>query len=444
MDGYLSVSMAQPTTSDEAMQIVLVRPVPVEGTLLGLVIDPSGVPVPEARVSLGNTTTVSDAEGRFTIDMEAAGRNHEVIAMKRGYLPGTHELRDWQGDFRAADQPFATVRLGGQPLSITGQLTDFQGQPMEGAKVWVADPVVFGASELGLISVEGYLSGGFTVAELRTRFMRGTELLKSREEILDENPTAKWSWVKTDTSGRFTLDGLQDRPYNIAALMPDSLVRVDGGPFPAGITNAHLVVLAGAALPIVAGQVTNRRGMPVPGVQILTICDTLSLNRVTYTADGRRRSHGSGRSENGPSTVTDQDGRFRFENVGATLVYLTLTGDKIMPTAFGRPDGIVATGLPVDNLSIQVSLRLHMRVELDDRDLADEVRALNAEGQTINLSIISGGGIDSYDRVSLFEGRSEVLSVPESVTTLILYKNGEEVREIPVLLEPGDVNVIRG
>ena len=119
------------------------------------------------------------------------------------------------------------------------------------------------------------------------------------------------------------------------------------------------------------------------------------------------------------------------------------SGEFTSPTS-RQLSGLAAVGQPVDNLVIQVSLRLHVRFELSDQDLADRVGALNAEGRRINLSIMSGGGVDSYDRVPLREGRSQVLSVPESVTTLVLFKDGEEVRRISVLLEPGEVNVIRG
>ena len=444
MDGYLPISMDQPAASDETMRIVLDKPAPVEGSLQGLVVDPVGVPVGDARVSLGTATTVSDPSGRFIIDMQAAGKNHELIAMKRGYLPGTHRLLEWEEEFRAADQAFATVRLGEPPLQIFGQLVDDQGAPVAGAQIWAADPTVFGDLQegLGLISVEGYLSGGMTVGEMMTRFAPDGVPTMPVEQILKETPTAKWSWVKTDADGRFDLGGLLDRPYRLSALLPNTLVRVDGGPFPAGMAGVRMVVPAAAVLPVVAGRVTSRAGAPVAGVRVRTVCDTLDLERVTYTVDGRRRTRGSGRSETGRSTVTDAQGRFRFEDVGAQRVYLTLESEEIMPRSFGKA-GLLTADTPVADLVISVSLRFHVQIELADPETADQVGAMGADGESINLLIMSGDGVDSMDRFRLFEGRSEVLSAPESVTTLVLFKDGEEVRRIPVNLVPGDVNVIR-
>ena len=86
---------------------------------------------------------------------------------------------------------------------------------------------------------------------------------------------------------------------------------------------------------------------------------------------------------------------------------------------YARPSG----GWP----SWPVSLRLHLRVDLTDPDLADQVGALDADDRRVNLSIMSGMEFDTFDRLRLHDGRSEVLSAPERVTTLVLYKAGEEV-----------------
>lgn len=469
-EGYLPHSMPQPTNSDTAMQVVLHQPTPVEGSLLGQVVDVAGIAVADARVSLGDATAVSGADGRFAIDMQQAGRNRQLVAMKRGHLPGRYELSEWEGAFQAADQPFALVRLGAEPLSISGELVDARGRPLAGAKIWAADPTVFGnlREGFGLVAVEGFLSGGLTVGELRSRFLpHGGEPTPGMvEQVLAENPTAKWGWVKTDAQGRFRLGGLLDREYTISAMLPDSLARVDAGPFPAGMTQARVVMPEGVVVPRIAGQVVGRRGTPVSGVRVKLVCDTVELERVTYNSEGRRRYHGSGRSEEGRSTVTDAEGRFELTDVGADHVYLSLSGDKIMPQSFGQPRpgsggervwmgemdgegapasrGLADVGQPLDNLTVPVTLRLHLRVDLHERELADQVGAVDDAGNRINLWMMSGSEVETMDKFRLHEGRSEVLSAPEDVAMLVLFREGIEVRRVPVLLEPGKVNVVRG
>ena len=60
------------------------------------------------------------------------------------------------------------------------------------------------------------------------------------------------------------------------------------------------------------------------------------------------------------------------------------------------------------------------------------------------MSVLTSDGGDTMSSFPLHQGRSQVLAAPERITTLLLWKDGEEVRRIPLALEPGEVNVIRG
>ncbi|MCR9245071.1 MAG: sigma-70 family RNA polymerase sigma factor [bacterium] len=453
--GYLATELPQPDRSSSAIRVTLTRPVPVPGSITGQVVDAAGAPVEQAHVSLGGAVTMSGEQGRFLFDMGEAGREREVLAMKRGYLPGRATLAAWEGEFDSSAQPFVTVALGGEPLAISGLVVDARRRPLADAKVWVVDPTVFGSlpEGLGLIAVEGYLGGGLTRAELWERFTQHGRPTMSVDRILDTNPTAKWNWVRTDASGRFTLTGLLNREYTVAALVPDTLVTIVGGPIYAGTDHAVLMAAAEATVARVAGRVVSSAGQPVPEVRVQLLRDTLLLRREVVGTDGRKRRGSSGRSQPGRSVVTDESGRFEFRDVGTNGVYLALSGDQIMPTAFGRDgeqppelrgaQGLAAVDQPLDALEVRVSLRLHLRVELADAEFADRVSAVDAAGKRISLWVISGDGVDRLSQFPLHDGRSEVLSAPESVTTVVLHKQGREVRRIPVALVPGQVNVVR-
>lgn len=450
--GYLPVELAQPDDSRDGLEFVLRRPEPVAGSLQGQVLDLLGRPAVDAHVALGPAATRTDESGRFVFPVAEIDGNSELIAMKRGHLPGRATVP------AALESAFVTVRLGDRPLSIHGVVYDADRRPLAGAKVWIADPTPFGAlpGGLGLIALEGYLAGGLLRSELWERFTENGRPTQPVERILDENPTAKWAWTRTDASGQFRLDGLESRDYTIAAMAPDSLVRVVAGPFPAGSTNAILQVQDGAVAARVAGQVVSKAGVPVAGVRVQLASDTVLLEQTYIDATGRASRRSSGRSQPGGAVTTDEAGRFAFEGVGTDGVYLTLSGDPIMPRSFARkgeqpPRLGERTGLAVcraprglDDLRIEVTRRMHLRVELVDPTFADAVGARDEAGGRVRLWKIAADGQDTMTRFPLFDGRSGVLSAPESVTTIVLYQEGVVVREVPVTLVAGEVAVISG
>src|SRR6185295_3299163 len=92
IDGYQPTTVPCPTVSDRGIVITLKRPeLKLQGALRGQVLDAKGTGVPEARVALGLTSTLCDAQGMFAIDLGRSVTADKITAVKAGHLPGFME-----------------------------------------------------------------------------------------------------------------------------------------------------------------------------------------------------------------------------------------------------------------------------------------------------------------------------------------------------------------
>lgn len=309
---------------------------------------------------------------------------------------------------------------------------------MADAKVWVANPHPFGRLDGGMVSVEGWLGGGLSMAELRERFVVDGVPVQPIGEILRDHPTAAWGWVRTDAAGAFEIGGLLPQDYELAVMQDGSLARADAGPFRAG-TRGVLVRLPRVVVhPVVAGRVVSRGGEPVPGVQVRAQCDPV---RLPYETGGASTMHAAG-----VATGTDAEGRFRLERVGAERVYLRLDGERIVPLEYGRgvAGGVTAVdGDPPDDLTIVVSLRVHVRIEFADPLEADEMVALDADGQVRPIDVFEANGRTTTSSLRFRLGRTPVMVLTDDVTAIRLRKAGRDLRTVAVVLRPGEVNELR-
>jgi hypothetical protein len=98
-------------------QIVLVRHVTQAAQLHGLVLDSTGVPVPNALVELGPTplVTVTAHDGAFAFSRVAPG-DHELRVRRLGYHPATSAVHLVEGDVSVAP---IVVTLEPTPVPLT-------------------------------------------------------------------------------------------------------------------------------------------------------------------------------------------------------------------------------------------------------------------------------------------------------------------------------------
>ena len=403
--GFSPTTIAAPERSRDDLRVELRRPAGGADTLDGLVVDASGQPASGAHVSLGFAETVSGDDGRFRLDLASARGARRLVAAKVGHLPALLDLPD--------DEKVPTVRLelGSAPLQIAGIVTDADGKPLAGVRVWPKSPTVFGRVDGRFASVEGFLA--------------------QREQ-------ASWNVVDTGEDGSFTLDGMLERDYELVAMVPDDLILVDAGPFAAGSRNVQIVIPDRAAYPVVKGRVVSRFNTPVPGVSVAAVCDA---NRLAFETGGASTQHAGGRR-----VLTDKDGRFELRGVGRNRVYLETRGASIVQKSFGRGlDGgfLEAVTGPETDLRLVVNLRVHIRVELADPTEADQLSVLDADNERVILHRIQGGSTRSNFEFPLTDGRSDTLATSDAVQTLVLRKDGEVVRRVPITPTPGDVYVVR-
>src|SRR5687768_4627316 len=110
------------------------------GTIRGRVVNQSGRPLPNARISLRrwglmepeSIHTTTDREGKF----EVSGLqpvNYQIFAYLEGYVPLLRDLDDTQpAAYRAGDSVTLVLTKGGV---ITGTVTNQAGEPIVGLNV---------------------------------------------------------------------------------------------------------------------------------------------------------------------------------------------------------------------------------------------------------------------------------------------------------------------
>ena len=136
---------------------------------------------------------------------------------------------------------------------------------------------------------------------------------------------------------------------------------------------------------------------------------------------------------------TDEEGRFEFKNVAAPITHARVHGPDLDLDNYPLID---ETG-DLEELELVVARRCHVRVELLDPSEADEFGLLGDSGEPSMLTTFRGNLGWSSPRTSLASGQSETLTASEAARTLVLYKDGVEVRRVEIQLEPGDVNVLQ-
>jgi hypothetical protein len=439
LEGWLGRLESAPPFASQGIEIVMRRPRAAPGSVSGQVVDADGALVADARIALGTSGATSDEQGAFTIQVPEGGVQTPWMAVKRGYLPAVEPASPAVQSGRADGTEFVLLKLGPPPRAIEGRVVDAHGEPVPGIRVWAADPTFFGRVEEVASHVEGLLAGAATRSDLE-KILSSLGPGADPQALLSETPSVFWSFVKTDSAGRFRLEGLLDREYRLAAMDPETLLRVESGPVPAGRKNVEIRIDGDSVWARVSGRVVSSSGTPVPGVTVMPMCDVITARE---SANSRSTLHSQGKS-----TTTDREGRFELRRLPRERVYLRLDGEDILPLEYGRGESAGIGDLShgeVEKLLLKVSVRYHLQVELSSGEVeaADEVRILDGQGQPIVINVFMGNSRRSTDSVELKDGKSDVLVVPEEARTLVLLEKGKEVRRTPIHLVAGELNLVR-
>lgn len=436
LDGYAPTFAPVPPVSDLALQLVLARPErPAEGALSGRVVGPDGRPVADAHVATGLTSTKTDERGEFHLDLARAVTAEELVAVKAGFLPAQQDRPLPPESGNAGWPDWVELALGGPPLALRGRLVDPDGRALDGRRVWIADGTRFGTIGMMPASLEA-LAGG---APVPPEAVQSALFLPSVDgEGEDDWTTARndapssavWSWVRTDAEGRFELRGLLDRDYRIRVLDEDLLALWTSEPLAPSAGELLIEVPFPEVLPRIAGRVVDDRGAPVEGVRV-------GLRRDPYEASSRVRGGRASIVMTFPKEgdVTDAEGRFEIERVPREGMRLDLTSERIVP----RVVDLDPEGDPLA-LELAVDVRCHLSVELEDPELADLFAVEDADGERLEVHVLTENSHEISSDAEIVDGRSGVVSVSSRARRIVLLKHGAFVETIPIEPRPGEVN----
>lgn len=398
--GHQSARITAPEASDHELRLVVGEP---SQTLVGFVIDSIGRPVAGAEVSAGSGIVETDERGAFELSREGEGQS-EIVAIKRGYLPGRLTVVELPED------P-VTLRLGEEALVIAGRVVDHDGRPVEGVTVWCAELTPFGrkriehdnAAAVMSITAEAAIRGGFGV---------------------DES-------ARTDAAGRFTLGGLIEREYELRVLHPTNLRATVSEKIRAGSEAVEIVLDGSTPTVRLAGIVTNLDGTPLPGVRIRPFRDMgASWTRVPIP---------EGSAD--PSAVTDEAGRFAFEGLHPFGTHL-----RIERPPFAQFESFDLDSFEdKERIEIRLPTLCELQVEIDEQaGPAARIAVLDGDGRALELLVSHGPFISFADWADVSEGKTLVLQVSEEARELVFQDDEEnELYRRPVRLDPDELTIVR-
>ncbi|MEM7201076.1 MAG: sigma-70 family RNA polymerase sigma factor [Planctomycetota bacterium] len=435
--GYVPFARDVSGLSAGAIDVMLKRPVPTDDVLAGHVTGAQGAVVPGALVALGHTTTRANDRGAFLFRLSEVAEPIRLVAFSPGHRPASLEApRDTSGQL--AWPGYVSLQLAGPPKRITGRIIDAAGHPIEGARVWARDRTGFGYLDGKPTVIEPLLRGVPLPGERQTRLREASGGDPERMAELDNHsPSIVWSWVPTDASGRFILDGLLDRDYQLRAMHPATLLHADSQPVPAGTEDVTIALPTDTYIDVVSARIRTHAGAPVAGVEVQAVARAAEIKLVDYNTTSR--------TAYGQKTETDADGRFELRQVPANGVYLRIQGRDIMPRRFGRELGLqAALASAGQDPSIAVDLRMHFKVELlGDVERADQVRVLTDQQEPVTLTIFQSSGWMKNRTASLERGTTATIAVPQTAAILQLFKGTTLVQTLPITLRPGQLNHLR-
>ncbi|HKE00258.1 MAG TPA: sigma-70 family RNA polymerase sigma factor [Planctomycetota bacterium] len=391
--GFATREEPAPQGSAFDLAIVLKRNFAEASAIEGRVVGPADEPISGARISGGGAAATSGDDGRFSLSIDATAR--AVTAAKAGYQPAIVRA-EVEGRWPSP----LVLRLRELSKSIAGRVVDPAGKPLPRARVWIRDPTWFASSdEHDLFALEWVLGGRKGSAQ-----------------------------VDADDEGRFRIEGLVARPYDLGAIDARTLRRGELDRVEAGATDARVVVPDEPVYARVAGRVVRPNGDPIEGVEIRVFRQGFQIQLATggWYRDG---------AAIGP-VVTDAEGRFELRDVVRESGGVMAEGDAIV-TVFAP-----FAGEPVD-MRVEALARCHLKLEVDPAEHADRFEVRDAKDEKLGIYVWQGESVYRHTSGTIEDGRSPVTAVVETARTVVIFRGADELRRVPVELAPGKPTIVR-
>ncbi len=423
--GWLEVTQASPQRDAIDLVLMLGAPTARPALLAGIVVGEDGSPIEAAHVALGSLTERTGPDGRFVLNLDSAlfaPLPHEdppgeqqtnlprpqyarslLRAVKYGYLPAevpvptVEEVRQ-----NLVPRDFRLVLARGS-LAIGGRVVEADGTGVAGATLSVLDETPFGMikervgeTEFGLdASLEQMLRGGLLMAI-----------------------------ANSSSDGRFVVEGLTARTYDLAALDTRTLRYAVVREVASGSKAVRIEMPPAADLTRVAGRVVSGAGQGVAGLDL----------HLAHLPEGARDPSIV------RSVVTGEQGQFDLGPVDPSSLRLRLMGESIFLIMNWQPPA----SAKLDQLEIVVSRRCPVKVERTPlAEQADQFSFLDESGQPTQVIELQGPMIGLPERGTIRDGVSETYAAPETARMLVLHAKGEEIGRLAVQLVPGELTILR-
>lgn len=395
-------------SGQKQLDVTMQAPPPSSHEVHGVVYSPRGLPVADARVSCGTSVTRSNRDGAFRLALPRLPQGMDeatLVATTPGMCAATVVSTGLDAERRPRWPDGLDLYLGPAPLTVTGTVRRADGRPAAGARVWLADPTLFHHRE----------GGSMTTSIFSSKKSASRKFWPETLESL-QSTTGELEAVQTDTDGRFTIDGLCDRPYTLMAYDCATSLRSRPVVAKAGTEDVE-IRLARDVIEKVQGVVVDEHNKPIAGVSVSLWSDLIRLQ--WGNEDVFSQNHVRGAMRTGP------DGSFWLYDVPTAGVMLYFDGAGIVPRTHevvDRPLRIVAQHASP------------MSITCADHAAVDSVGALDGVGKPVMLQFRRGNSTLRQPRAKMLMGRAETFALPDQAVVVVGYKDDEEVRR--TLVQP--------
>lgn len=389
--GYASKLASVSWGEDELLDITLERAKP-NPQITGRVVDEMGLPVAGATVSLYRQSTTSQPNGEFVLKLRSTYGDGPLAASIKGHVP---DIRENFLEKMRADESIATnliLRIGGPTKSITGRVIDHRGRPQRGVEI----------------------------------ILHGTPVNSGMSRYIESAiGTGSFQNIKTDSKGEFEVPGLFQDGYSIVAYSEKHKMATRRDSVSPGTTDLELVLDLESRIKRLDGQVVDRNGLPVAGAQI--------GHRVV---DFKGNSFTSSRMIE--LDVADDDGRFSLRNFSLTDVELCVWGSNMdMHT-------ITPEELELRPLQLVVPVNIQFQIDPSLAAIADRIQIVDESGELLSFDTLLPDVISQSNSYRLRnEGAIPTIEVSDRAAELLLIKDREIVRRIPLELRTNEIVQIR-
>jgi protocatechuate 3,4-dioxygenase beta subunit len=323
------------------------------GSVKGVVLDTSGMPVAGAIVTAGDIATVTDASGQYRISGVAPGPQHVQTIWKEDFAARADSLRVKKGE--EVEAPLKLARAA----SVSGSV----------------------------------------VEEKSKKVLAGVRISVSTATGLGPGRRASEGLARTDARGRFRVGGLAQRPYRIEATK-DGYISSFLPDVAASASKAATANLALRRAASVAGKIVDEKSQPVAGARV-GVSQELNFRML--------RARGAAAAVSalmGQGALTGPDGAFRLRNIAPSR-NLELDAHK---TGYATTHQVGITLKPGDSLQ-GLSLVLRKGLQASGRVVDAENRPVSAA--ELRLALREGGARGARVQLRLFAMDREK---PEAVT----------------------------